>query len=135
LENVWIDRSRRPPSATTFATVFAFLFEIESKRTKLPSSSLSDSTRWNAGERFRESIFFRESSGVEAPDSDFGVREPSACRDAARSVAIRGLLCAATVFFNEAGWEGAATFSILIFGAFRPFLPQKDMNRNECIEE
>lgn len=118
----------------TTATVLTFLLEIESKRTKLPSSSLSDSTRWKAGERLRESIFLRESSGVEALESDFGVREPSVRRDAARSVAIRGLLCpAAIAFFNEAGGEGAgaATFSILMFGAFRPFLPQKDMNMNE----
>jgi hypothetical protein len=117
----------------TFATVLAFLLEMESKCTKLPSSSLSDSTRWKAGERLRESILFRESSGVEALDPDVGVREPSACRGTAWSVAVRGLFCAATtVFFNEAGWEGAATFSILMFGAFRPFLPQKDMNRNKC---
>jgi hypothetical protein len=114
------------------ATALAFLLEIESKRTKLPSSSLSDSTRWKAGERLRESIFFRESSGVEALESDFGVREPSGRLDAARSVGIRGLPCpAATAFFNESGWEGVATFSILMFGVFRPFLPQKDMNRNE----
>jgi hypothetical protein len=119
----------------TFATVLAFLLEMESKRTKLPSSSLSDSTRWKAGERLRESILFRESSGVEALEPDVGVREPSARRGTERSVAARGLFCAAAVaagFFNEVGWEEAATFSILMFGAFRPFLPQKDMNRNKC---
>ena len=81
----------------------------------------------------RESTLFLESSGVEDLESDCGVREPSVICDSVRFAFVRGVFCfAGTAFFNESGWEGLATFSILIVGVFRPLLPQKDMNRNEC---
>ncbi len=134
-ENDCCAQSCRCGSAVTFATIFAFFTDVLSKRTMLPSSSLSDSTRCMAGERLREAVLFRDSRYVELLESDCGVSEPSAGRCWGRFDAGRGWACVrGTVFLSEAGGVGAATFSILIVGAFRGFLPQKDMSIHESVD-